>query len=171
MKHHNLITGASVFFHGEKQPFKIKARTSRYAICTKPFNLQRTVTYCIIDFEDNKRAPNDLVLSNYDYKSKEDIDRCMIDLIEGKVFLSRRNGMDLDVDTEKTPDILETVLTTKNLESWKEIYNNYFNDLYCLPNHADNINSLEGNYEDATVLNAIDEEMECWEPDSNTPDI
>jgi hypothetical protein len=76
----SLHLGARIWFDGETKGYTVKAFDSRYAICTKPFNPKRTVLYTIIDFRDRIRGRNNLIFNSYDYKSQEDIDRCLNDL-------------------------------------------------------------------------------------------
>jgi len=96
-----LKVGDKIYFVNENRPMVIKARTERYAIVTKPFNLQKTVLYSIIDFQNQKKAPNNMVFNSYDYKNQADIERCLLDLESGKIELSRRHGIDLDIDFER----------------------------------------------------------------------
>lgn len=102
MNHKKLKLGQKVFFIDEKQGMTVKAINERYAIVTKPFNLQKTVIYSILDFDREIKAPNNLVFNNYDYAIQEDINKCMKDLISGEVELSRRNGINLKIDRERT---------------------------------------------------------------------
>lgn len=41
--------GQKIWFEGEKRPYTVRACDERFAICTKPFNLRKTVLYTIID--------------------------------------------------------------------------------------------------------------------------
>lgn len=54
--------GTRIWFSEEKSPYRVRARSSRYLVCTKPFNLRRTTIYCIVDLEENVRGPENLVL-------------------------------------------------------------------------------------------------------------
>jgi hypothetical protein len=92
-----LKVGDKVYFYGEKRPYTIKAADDRYAICTKPFNLKRTVLYTIIDFKNEIRSTNYWIFNPYDYAVQEDIDECMRDLQSGKCELSRRNSVGLNI--------------------------------------------------------------------------
>jgi hypothetical protein len=40
-----------VAHQGEKRSYKIQARSDRYLVCTKPFNLRKTVIYTIVDLD------------------------------------------------------------------------------------------------------------------------
>ena len=53
--------GAKVFVEGEKRPYTVRVRSDRFAVCTKPFNPQRTVLYFILDAERGMRGPENLI--------------------------------------------------------------------------------------------------------------
>ena len=53
--------GAKIWFRGEKQGYTVRASNVAFCICTKPFNAQKTVLYCIIDWEQRIRGPEDLL--------------------------------------------------------------------------------------------------------------
>lgn len=53
--------GDRIKFVEEKQKYTVRAIGERYAICTKPFNLKKTVLYTIIDFEKNIRGTESLI--------------------------------------------------------------------------------------------------------------
>ena len=95
--------GDKIYFKEEKRPYRIKAMSDRYLICTKPFNLQHTVIYTIVDLKENIRSTNNLVFNIYDYKDQNDIDQCLKDLEDPKhcCGLSRRNHIKLEIDYEK----------------------------------------------------------------------
>lgn len=93
-----LTIGTKVFFTGEKQPFWIKANDGkRFVIATKPFNVQRTVIYTILDFQQGLRNRNNLIFNMYDYKIQEDIDKCMADLQSGEAEISHRRPVEIDI--------------------------------------------------------------------------
>lgn len=56
-----LPVGSKIKFRREKLRYTVQASDERFAICTKPFNPQRTVLYSIIDFEEQVRGPEDLI--------------------------------------------------------------------------------------------------------------
>lgn len=123
-----LKLGQKVFFKNEILPYQLKSIDDRYAIVvrkihrrhdaglmhhevkmgafctfTEAFNhFKDAPVYSILDFKLEKRAPNNLVFSDYDYWKQEDIDKCMIDLHSGEVELSQRNGYDLEINWDKT---------------------------------------------------------------------
>ena len=53
--------GARVWFASEKRPYTVQARSDRYLVCTKPFNLRRTTLYTIIDLWEGVRGPENLI--------------------------------------------------------------------------------------------------------------
>lgn len=53
--------GDRVTFKGERMPYTIQARDKRFIVCTKPFVLQKTVIYTIVDLVENVRGPENLV--------------------------------------------------------------------------------------------------------------
>lgn len=66
--------GDHVHFAEERQRYTVRAISTnrRWMICTKPFNLQRTVIYCVVDRVEQRRGPDDLVFS-FGYETDEEI--------------------------------------------------------------------------------------------------
>lgn len=91
--------GDKVYIPSEKRPYTVKARDDRYIICTKPFNLQNTVFYFIIDLVEKWRAPDNMVFC-FGYETDEDCLERLKDLQEGTIELSRRRGIPLDIEIE-----------------------------------------------------------------------
>ena len=91
--------GDKVYVPSEKKPYKVRARDDRYIICTKPFNLQRTVLYFIVDLVDKWRAPDNMVFCR-GYETDEDCQERLAELQNGEIELSRRRGVLLDIDIE-----------------------------------------------------------------------
>lgn len=58
---YQLKVGDKVYFEGERLGYTVQACDENFAVCSKPFNPQRTVLYCIIDWRNNKRGPEGLV--------------------------------------------------------------------------------------------------------------
>jgi hypothetical protein len=118
----------NVYFIGERLPYVVKAISERYAVVTRLFDKKEDkdlithevkmggfmtrheaekdyegqVVYSLLDFEESRKAPNNMVFNDYDYKDQVDIDRCLADLVAGKIELSRRNGCDLHIDWGKS---------------------------------------------------------------------
>ena len=91
--------GDKIYIPTDKRPYKVKARDDRYIICTKPFNLEHTVLYFIIDLKDKWRAPDDRVFCS-GYETDEDCVERLRELQSGEIKLSWRRGVPLDVDVE-----------------------------------------------------------------------
>ncbi len=53
--------GDKVLFEREKQRYTVQAIGGHFLVCTKPFNLRKTVFYCIIDLAQRIRGPENLV--------------------------------------------------------------------------------------------------------------
>lgn len=98
MKQSGIKVNDKIYFKSEKKPYRVKAFDGRYAICTKPFNLQKTVIYTIIDFKENKRSSDSYgKYGKYKYSLQEDIDEALKALKSGEMTLSVKNAIDLDI--------------------------------------------------------------------------
>lgn len=53
--------GTRIKFKEERQCYTVRAIGKRYAVCTKPFNAQKTLLYTVIDFELAIRGTENLV--------------------------------------------------------------------------------------------------------------
>lgn len=93
-----LNVGDKVRFEEDKQPYRVRAVSSdgRWAICTRPFNLQRTVQYTIIDFEVERRRPDDLIFC-MGYETEDDIASNMARLEAGDIEVSPRRALPLRI--------------------------------------------------------------------------
>lgn len=91
--------GDKVYVPTEKRPYTVKARDERYIICTKPYNAQHTVFYFIIDLVEKWRAPDNMIFCR-GYENTEDCLERLKELQNGKIELSRRRGIPLDIDIE-----------------------------------------------------------------------
>jgi hypothetical protein len=73
--------GDRLKFTEERQSYTIQAINERYAVCTKPFNCQKTVLYTILDFKEGIRGPNDLVFNMYEYEKQDGCQEYLNDLM------------------------------------------------------------------------------------------
>lgn len=96
----NAPVGSRVKFAEEKQRYTIQARDERYIICTKPFNLQRTVLYTIICLRERIRGTDNLVFG-YGYETREECQSRLADLNKEKnpTEISYRNRIPLIVES------------------------------------------------------------------------
>lgn len=88
--------GQKVRFAAFKRPFRVRACDDRFAVCTQPFNLKRTVLYTIIDLKYGIRGTENLVFGRgfeTDEKCREALER----LKSGETELSHRNSVKLDI--------------------------------------------------------------------------
>lgn len=91
--------GDKVYVPNEKKPYRVRARDSRYIICTKPFNPQHTVLYFIVDLVDRWRGPDNMVFCS-GYETDKDCAERLEELQKGVIEVSRRRGIPLDIDIE-----------------------------------------------------------------------
>jgi hypothetical protein len=73
----SLRVGDRVKFADEKQRWTVRAVTTggRFVILTKPFNLQRTVLYTVVDFDRGVRGRDNYY--GLGYETPEDIDQAL----------------------------------------------------------------------------------------------
>lgn len=91
--------GDKVYIPNQKKPYRVRARDERYIICTKPYNVQHTVLYFIVDLKEKWRAPDNMIFC-FGYESDEDCQARLKDLQNGRIELSARGGIPLDIDIE-----------------------------------------------------------------------
>lgn len=91
--------GDKVYVPNEKKPYRVKARDERYIICTKPMNIYHTVLYFIVDLVDKWRSPDNMIFC-FGYETDEDCKDRLKDLQDGRIELSVRRGVPLDIDIE-----------------------------------------------------------------------
>ena len=120
--------GQKVYFKHEKLAYNVMALSNRYAIVSRKLhrrvdapllhhrvsmnaysNFTEAFTankdnpvYSLIDFQENSRSSDNLVFSMYDYFQASDCQQAIKDLEAGKLLLSDRNKIELDIDEEKT---------------------------------------------------------------------
>ena len=90
--------GDKVYFPNEKKPYRVRARDERFIICTKPFNPQHTVRYTIIDLQDKRRGPDNIVFCS-GYETDEQCAERLSELQRGKIEVTYR-GIPLDIEIE-----------------------------------------------------------------------
>ncbi|HAH93678.1 MAG TPA: hypothetical protein DCM01_07525 [Dielma fastidiosa] len=80
-----------------KRKWTVKAVSERYIILTQPFNLKHTVLYTIIDLKRMVRGTDNLIFG-HGYETDEDIEDAISLLREGKMGVSYRNFVPIDID-------------------------------------------------------------------------
>lgn len=117
-----------IYFFAEAQPMTIRAINERYAVCTRYLDIDDdfeliwhevergaypdvqtayetikvTPIYSLLDFEKMKKAPSDRLFNPFDYRLQEDCEKCLRELASGAHSLSRRRGVDLLIDWQRT---------------------------------------------------------------------
>lgn len=130
MNYNHLRSGQKIFFKGEGLPMELIAKNSRYGIVVRSLDIEEDyeliyfqvergayidtqaayedlkteAVYSLIDFLDFKKAPSNLIFAGdmYDFWSKEGCVDAIKDLKKGVHELSRRHGVDLNIDWERT---------------------------------------------------------------------
>lgn len=88
--------GDKIKFEREKQRYTIWACDNRYLICKKPFNARRTYLYTIVDLQEQVRGADNIV-GGLAYDTKEECEESLKWLQEGKIEISHRNRINLDL--------------------------------------------------------------------------
>lgn len=89
--------GDKVYIPNHKRPFTVRARDDRYIICTKPFNARKTVLYFIVDLEEQRRGPDNMVFCS-GYETDEQCRERLEELQKWEIEVSYRRGIPLDID-------------------------------------------------------------------------
>lgn len=96
----NVKVGDKIYGPFEKYPYKVRARDDRYIICTKPFNLKRTVIYFIIDTKLGIMGPDNAIFCS-GYETDEQCQKRLEELQQGLIEVSRRRKININVTTER----------------------------------------------------------------------
>ena len=93
--------GDKVYIPDQKKPYTVQARDNRYIICTKPYNLEHTVLYFIVDLKEKRRGPDNMVFCS-GYETREDCEERLSELQnpEHPIEVSWRRSVVLDIDVE-----------------------------------------------------------------------
>lgn len=89
--------GDRIRFAEDKQKYTVKARSERYLVCTKPFNLKRTVIYTVIDIERGVRGTEDLIFG-MGAETREECEEMISRLESGESGVSYRNVVPLKIN-------------------------------------------------------------------------
>ena len=102
--------GDKIKFTSEKQRYTIKACNERFIIATKPFNARKTFLYTIVDLKEGLRAA-DNYYCKHDYTKVKEAEEGLKELISGKIHLSHRSRIKLDLErigVDKRPNCVYT---------------------------------------------------------------
>ena len=93
---HVFERGQKVYIEPEKRPYKVRTHDDRFVICTKPFNLQKTVLYFIIDKKREVRGAENLIFG-MGFETDKQCEEALERLQQGKSEVSYRNVVKLDI--------------------------------------------------------------------------
>lgn len=128
MNYNNLKEGQKVFFVNENLPMTIISRSDRYAVVVRSLDkkedykllcfevercsyvnmddayqeLKDEPVYSLLDFVEEKKAPSNYIFCPYNFFDKLDCVKAIKDLESGEHELSRRHGVDLNIDWSRT---------------------------------------------------------------------
>ncbi len=89
--------GDKIKFKNEKRPYKITACDNRYILATKPFNLQHTYLYVLVDIEEMVRGADNFKCYG-DYSNLEEAQEILKLCNDGEIEVSYRNYRRLDIE-------------------------------------------------------------------------
>jgi hypothetical protein len=91
--------GYRIKFFSERQRYTVTAANSRFVIAIKPFNARKTYLYTIVDLGLQIRSSDDHVFGPvHDYSKPEEAKKALRELKSGKLKLSYRREMKLDIE-------------------------------------------------------------------------
>lgn len=128
MDYKKLETGQKIYFVGEGIPMELIAKNNLYGVVVRSLDIEEDYdliyfqvergayyntseafediksdpVYSLLDFKRQKRAPSNMILCMYDYWSKEGCIDAIVDLKKGVHELSKRHGIDLNIDWNRT---------------------------------------------------------------------
>jgi len=80
---YHVYPGSKIKFFNEVKPYKVRCNSERYTICTKPFNPEKTVLYTIIDWDEQRRGPENLVFG-FGAETDEQCLEMLVRLLDGR---------------------------------------------------------------------------------------
>jgi hypothetical protein len=84
-------------FNEEKSAYTVRASNDRFAICTKPFALKKTVFYTVIDWEKGIRGTENLIFG-MGAETFEDCKQMLRRFTSGESQISHKNFVKLYID-------------------------------------------------------------------------
>jgi len=98
-----LEVGSKIKFFKEKQRYTVQASNRFYSVCTKPFNIKKTVIYTVIDWHNKLRGTENLVFG-MGTETKKQCEEMLDRLTNGESDISSRNWCKLDVESYQSPN-------------------------------------------------------------------
>lgn len=90
--------GDKIKFKSEKQRYTVQACDNRWLVCTKPFNVRKTVMYTIVDLKENIRGTENLIFCS-GFETKKQCEEALERLQTEFSDISRRNFVSLDIES------------------------------------------------------------------------
>lgn len=87
--------GDSVYIPDEDETYTVRARDDNFIICTRPY--EDTVAYFIIDLEEKRRGPDNIVFGS-GYETDEQCEDRLKELQTDEIEISMRYGINLDIE-------------------------------------------------------------------------
>lgn len=100
--------GTRILFAEEKTPYRVRARSDRYLVCTRPFNPKRTVLYTIIDLVERVRGPENLV-----FGFGAETDGQCVDMVERLHAITKPETIEDATELKAMPRILRKMVKPK----------------------------------------------------------
>lgn len=98
--HRVVPVGTKIWFESERQGYTVRASNAAFAILTKPFNIEKTVLYTIIDWELGIRGPSNLIWGTGVETDEECLE--LLDMLtSGEIEVSSRRCVKLDISRGK----------------------------------------------------------------------
>lgn len=89
-------------FVEEKQVYTVRASNVRFLICTKPFNLRKTVLYTIVDLAEHIRGPENLIFC-FGAETDAQCINMLNRLTNGDSKISHRNRIKANIEKVHLP--------------------------------------------------------------------
>ena len=116
-----------IFFIGENLPYKVMSTSNRYCVVSRKLNkkedrglldfrvemnayssfseaynhLKDSPVYSLLDFQENYRAPSNLIFDHFNYFDHNDCNEVIKWLESGDMKLSYRNKISLNIDWDR----------------------------------------------------------------------
>lgn|SRR3990167_1835405 len=90
--------GKKIKFAEEKQKYTVRASNVAFTVCTKPMNTLKTVLYTVIDWAENIRGTENVVLG-LGAETDEECGDMLERLTQGESQISERNRVPLNIES------------------------------------------------------------------------
>lgn len=94
---YKIPVGSKIKFLNEKHRYTVQASNVAFAICTKPMNALKTVMYTIIDWNEQRRGPENLIFG-MGAETREQCEEMLERLTQGESQVSSRNTRRMDIE-------------------------------------------------------------------------